>query len=83
MNQVRYSSFKEIDERLKILSLQREISKESIKLDLARAKSNLYPSQLLGSAKGMVQKIALTFLIKKLSNVVSAFRNRERVELME
>ncbi len=81
--QNRYSSFSEIDERLKILNLQRQVYKESIKLNLNRAKTDIYPTALLSNAKGMFQKMILTFLIKKVSDVVRVFRKRERVEFLE
>lgn len=81
----RYSSLSEIDKRLEILSLQREIYKESMKLSLNKAKRDLYPrsSELLGGFKGVVQKMVLTFAIKKMADVVRRFRIRERVEVLE
>lgn len=81
-----YNSFSEIDARLRILKLQREIDTESLKLRLNRTKANLYPTSLLGGTKGILQKILLTFAIKKLSNisgVLRGFRSRERVEVLE
>jgi hypothetical protein len=81
-----YSSFSEIDERLRILKLQRAINAESLKLHLNRTKASLYPTELLGGAKGILQKIALTFAIKKLSNIsglLRTFRSRERMEVAE
>lgn len=81
-----YNSFSEIDARLRILKLQREIDTESLKLRLNRTKANLYPISLLGGTKGILQKILLTFAIKKLSNisgVLRGFRSRERVEVLE
>ncbi len=62
-----YSSFAEIDEQLRILRLKREIDSESIKLHLNQAKVGLYPSNLLGRFKVMVQKTVLTSAIKTLS----------------
>lgn len=62
-----YSSFTEIDERLRILRLQREISKESLKLHLNSAKTIVSPARLVGGFSGIVQKLVLTFAIKKLS----------------
>ncbi len=64
-----YNSFNEIDQRLKILKLQREIYKESIKFNLHNAKTNLYPTRHIGSLAGLLQKIALTLVIKKLSGL--------------
>lgn len=75
-----YNSFDEIDERLKILKLQREISKESFKYNLHNARTNFYPGQLVGGFSGLLQKIALTFAIKKLSRI---FRKHDRVKVLE
>ncbi|WP_212744201.1 DUF6327 family protein [Maribacter sp. ACAM166] len=76
----RYSSFKEVDERLKVLKLRREIDTESFKLHLNRTKANFYPTQLLGGTKGILQKMLLTFAVKKLSNVSGVLRNFRRSE---
>lgn len=77
-----YNSFVEIDERLHILRLQREIDKESIKLHLNQAKSSLNPSRWVGGVNGLIQKVILTLVIKKLSGFSGRFRmlgrNRER-----
>ncbi|WP_211341804.1 DUF6327 family protein [Ulvibacterium marinum] len=62
-----YSSFSEIDYHLRILSLQREIDRESIKLRFNQVKSNFYPTQLVGGLSGTLKKILLTLAIKKLS----------------
>jgi hypothetical protein len=75
-----YNSFKEIDERLKILKLQREIHLENLKLNLNRAKADLSPAQFFVGLKGTLQQMALTFAIQKLSKV---FRKRRRPELLD
>ncbi len=62
-----YKSFTEIDERLRILRLQRQIDSDHLKLHLNRARSSLYPSNLLCEFSGIAQKVLLTFVIKKLS----------------
>ncbi|WP_297763431.1 DUF6327 family protein [uncultured Muriicola sp.] len=67
--EIQYHSFSEIEERLRILKLRREIDKESLKLHLNQAKANFYPIHLMGGVSGIVQKIALTFAIKKLSQL--------------
>ena len=61
-----YSSFSEIDQRLKILSLQREIDKESLKLNLNRLKMDLYPTRFISGFKGIVQKSLISFIATKL-----------------
>lgn len=64
-----YNSFKEIDERLMILKLQRKIEIESLKLNLNQVKANLRPLQLAGSLKGSIQQILLVYAIKKLKGI--------------
>ncbi|NNE77516.1 MAG: hypothetical protein HKN31_10645 [Pricia sp.] len=76
----RYNSFEEIDARLRILNLQREIDTESLKLHFNQAKTNFYPTRLMGGFSGMVQKALLTFAIKKLS---SLFRRSGHKEISE
>lgn len=61
-----YASFSEIDKQLKILSLQREIDLERFKLNIKHFKSELYPTQLMGGFKGVLQKTLLTLVVKKL-----------------
>lgn len=64
-----YNSFEEIDERLKVLSLLRDIEVEGLKLSLNRTKSAMHPMQLAGNLKGSIQKILLVFAIKKLKTI--------------
>lgn len=61
-----YSSFEEIDYRLKILSLQREIDKESLKLNLNRLKFDLYPSRFIVGLKEIVQRSLISLVATKL-----------------
>ncbi len=76
----RYNSFKEIDDRLRILALQREISKESLKLNLYSARRDIYPSQLLEGLGGSLQKLALTWVLK---TIVAKFRKPKEKEVSE
>ncbi len=64
-----YSSFEEIDTRLQILKLQREIDKEQLKLHVNSAKNIVSPTRMVGGFSGIMQKIILTFAIKKLSGI--------------
>jgi hypothetical protein len=64
-----YNSFKEIDERLLVLKLQREIEMESVKLNINQVKANLRPLQLAGSLKGSIQQMLLIYAIRKLRSV--------------
>ena len=78
----RYSSFEEIDTRLRVLELQREIDKENLKLNLNSAKTNLLPSQLR-SGLGLsdtLKKLALTFVLKK---VLKRFKDRRDERLLK
>ncbi|MBT8394356.1 MAG: hypothetical protein KJN66_05835 [Bacteroidia bacterium] len=69
MTSHRYSSFKEIDERLKILKLETQIDKESFKHDVLKFKKNITPAILSGGIGGMVQIAILTFITKNLSKI--------------
>ena len=78
-----YSSFEEIDQRLKILSLQKEIDRENIKLGIHRSKDNLYPRNLISALDvprgmgGFWQNIILTFIANKL---YKKFVKKERID---
>ena len=65
----RYSSFDEIDERLRILKLETEIDKESFKHDILKFKKNITPAILSGGIGGMVQIVILSFITKKLAKI--------------
>ena len=64
-----HASFEEIDARLRILKLQREIDMESLKLNFNQVKMNFYPTQWMGGFSGLLQNIILTFAIRKLSRL--------------
>ncbi|MCG2459215.1 DUF6327 family protein [Flavobacteriaceae bacterium F89] len=66
MRQRQFTSFDEIDERLKILKLQREIDQESIKLNWNRTKSGLNPANILGNIGGLLPKLIISFMAGKL-----------------
>lgn len=70
MTEQRFSSFKEIDDRLKILKLKTEIDKESCKHDFLQFKKNITPAILSGGIGGMVQIAILSFITKNLSKVL-------------
>ena len=61
-----FSSFEEINQELQILKLQREIDAEHIKLTVEKARSNLYPTHLLGGISGIAKKFLLTMVLKKI-----------------
>ena len=81
-----YHSFEEIDERLKVLNLQRLIAQESIKLQFNSAKTDLVPHQLrqgLGatfSQKGTIESLVITFLSGKLLDFIKSKRRRSTKE---
>ncbi len=66
MIQTQYTSFKEIDRDLKILRLQRQIEEEKVKLAVQNTKKELYPTNILGEMAPLLQKIAISFIAKKL-----------------
>ena len=66
MTKYKYNSFKEIDERLKILGLQKEIDKENIKWNLNKSKNYFCPTHIVGGFGGFLQTLILTFITKKL-----------------
>jgi hypothetical protein len=74
----RYNSFKEIDDRLRILALQREISKESLKLNLYSAKRDIIPSHIISGLSGSLQKLVLTWVLKTM---VAKFRKPKEKEV--
>lgn len=77
--EIQYRSFSEIDDRLRILKLRRAIDKESIKLHLNQVKSNFYPIKFMGGVSGIVEKIALTFAIKKLSRLFRKNKHEKQI----
>tara|TARA_R110000744_G_scaffold31579_8_gene74189 strand:+ start:2604 stop:2822 length:219 start_codon:yes stop_codon:yes gene_type:complete len=66
-----YNSFKEIDERLMVLKLQRKIEIESLKLNINQVKAHLRPLQLAGNLKGSIQQMLLIYAIRKLKSIFS------------
>ncbi|WP_458626061.1 DUF6327 family protein [Winogradskyella sp. PC D3.3] len=66
----KYNSFEDIDDQLQILSLQKQIYKERIKLNLKNSKANFSANNLKFEFKSMLQDQLLTFLtqtvLKKL-----------------
>tara|TARA_R110000868_G_scaffold86347_1_gene242167 strand:- start:1793 stop:2014 length:222 start_codon:yes stop_codon:yes gene_type:complete len=62
-----YNSFEEIDERLNILRVHREIAVEDLKLKFNKTKSNLQPSHFFGNLSGNIQQMLLVFAIKKMT----------------
>lgn len=61
----KYNSFDEIDNELKILSLQKQIYKESIKLNLKKSKISFNANNLKTEFKGLLQEQLLTFASEK------------------
>ncbi|WP_339657031.1 DUF6327 family protein [uncultured Maribacter sp.] len=75
-----YSSFEEIDTRLKILELQREIDQESLKLNLQNAKVDLVP-RLFRNSLGTsftqnetIKNLLITFISNKALNFIRSKR---------
>lgn len=64
-----YKSFAEIEERLNVLKLEREIVHVSLKLNFYRALGNFHPMRLLHGSANCIKKMALSFIMKKLTNL--------------
>ncbi len=62
----KYNSFKEIDEDLKILALQREINKEYTKHSFQELKTYFYPFNLIRSFDGFVARVVVPFILTKV-----------------
>lgn len=62
----KYNSFKEIDEDLKILALQREINKEYTKHSFQELKTYFYPINLIRSFDGFVARVVVPFILTKV-----------------
>lgn len=70
MTTYRFSSFEEIDKRLKILKLEKEIDKESFKMDLLKFKKNISPGIFSGGIGGLIQILIISIISKKLSKLL-------------
>ncbi len=62
----KYNSFVEIDNRLKILSLQREIDKERLKLNLKQSKTDLTSFNIVDGFNSYLQIKIMTWVTRKL-----------------
>lgn len=62
----KYNSFREIDEDLKILALEREINKEYTKYSLQELKTYFYPFNLIKSFDGFVAKVMIPFILTRI-----------------
>ena len=71
-----YSSFEEIDTRLKILELQREIDQESLKLNVQNARVDLVPRLFRDSLgtkftqNDTLKSLFITFISSKALNFI-------------
>ncbi|WP_047414656.1 DUF6327 family protein [Cellulophaga sp. Hel_I_12] len=61
-----YHSFEEIDERLHILKIHREIEMESLRLIYNQTKLKLQPSHVVQNLSGNIQQMVLTLVLKKM-----------------
>lgn len=62
----KYTSFKEIDQDLKILKLEREIDLENLKMNFNQMKHSLYPSNIMGGFSGILKTFLISFFTKKI-----------------
>ncbi len=75
-----YRSFDEIQRDLTILRLQREIAKESLKLNFVRVKKQFSPVQAFGNTSGILKSLALTFAVKTLRRLLQKNRSKKLLE---
>jgi hypothetical protein len=61
----RYQNFKEIDSDLKLLSLEKQIALEELKIVKNDFEENLRPIGVLSSSLRLVRKYGVLILIKK------------------
>ncbi len=62
----KYNSFREIDQDLKILALEREINKEYTKYSMQELKTYFYPFNLIRSFDGFVAKVVIPLILTKV-----------------
>jgi hypothetical protein len=66
MTAKQFSSFKEINQELQVLKLQRQINAEHIKLTMEKVRGNLHPTSLLGGITGLAKTFLFSVLLKKV-----------------
>ncbi|NNJ88831.1 MAG: hypothetical protein HKP53_05470 [Eudoraea sp.] len=62
----KYRSFEEIDRQLQILELKRKIDWEHVKFNAQSIKTSFSPPSMAQKAEVMIQRIALTYVLKRL-----------------
>lgn len=78
-----YESFEDIDNRLKILKLQREIDQENLKLHLQHTKKDLVPRQfrqMLGTSitqNQPLKNILISIIAKKILDMLHRIRQKK------
>jgi hypothetical protein len=71
-----YSSFTEIDQDLRILQLERNIAKESLKLNLKITKNHISPAKVIDSASFNVKQFVIDFALNKALYWLKHLRNK-------
>lgn len=61
-----FTSFWEIDNKLRILQLQRQIEIEEMKLHLKAAKNSLLPAALIGGVGKWSKRLLITYISSKI-----------------
>lgn len=61
-----FTSFEEIDHKLQILKLQRQIEMEQMRLHINGAKSNLMPASLMGGVGKWSKRLLISFITKRI-----------------
>lgn len=72
-----YNSFKEIDERLKILKLQKEIQIEDLKYNLNSVKTRLSPASFFEDFGVALKQTVMVYVIRLLKHL---FHNHQPPE---
>lgn len=62
---IKYDSFEEIDTRLKILELQRQIGREYVKMEVNSIKNLIMPRNLWRMLENATQGVVISLLIRK------------------
>ncbi|MBU2945296.1 DUF6327 family protein [Zobellia uliginosa] len=73
----KYSSFAEIENDLKILKLQKEIAKESLKFDLKSTKGHLNPVNMASTASFTVKQLAVDLALSKGLTILHKLRRKQ------
>ncbi|WP_158850811.1 DUF6327 family protein [Algibacter sp. L1A34] len=72
----KYSTLVEIEHDLKVLRLQRDIVKETLKLDLTTTKNHLNPKKIMDTTGFGLKQFAIDFALNKGLEWLSKLRHK-------